>query len=75
MPVVDLWPSVEIAVTVYVCCPGLDVSSTPVPSPFPSLCTHDAIPEPKTLSLHEKLAGIDAFTPYVAPLVGDAIVA
>jgi hypothetical protein len=55
MLAVALCPSLEVAVTVYVCEPGVEVSSVPDGAEAPPESAHEAIPGANAASAHEKL--------------------
>ena len=71
-------PSLEVAVTVYVCEPVVDVSRCPEPPLVvlvPLLSLQDANPGPPVPSAQEKVVATTCPTAYVPPDAGKLIVA
>jgi hypothetical protein len=72
MLAVPVWPSLEVAVTVYVTDPSFEASSWPgLVDPLLSL--HEEIPGPLAPSVHEKLVDTLSPTVYLPPEFGEMI--
>jgi hypothetical protein len=69
----ELSPSLDEAVTVTVCAPGVEVSSA-APDAWPFWSTQEEIPAPSALSVQLKLESTTWSSEYTAPLAGTAIV-